>query len=169
MSHEIKIDNRTAKVDILSRSGNKILIAIDDRKYEIDIEKVGTGLYSILNDGKSYSVELIGGANPKHYTVNTYAKTFDVEVIDAETKYLQSRGGTKDDDAELHIMSPMPGKIVKVPVKVGDEVKEGQTIVVVEAMKMQSEFKVKKDRIIKEIYVKEGDTVDANQILIELE
>jgi biotin carboxyl carrier protein len=63
----------------------------------------------------------------------------------------------------------MPGKIVKIPVKKSDQVITGQTVIIVEAMKMQSEYKVKRDSIIKDILVKEGDNVEGNQTLIVLE
>jgi biotin carboxyl carrier protein len=63
----------------------------------------------------------------------------------------------------------MPGKIVKIPVSVGENVTAGQTLIVVEAMKMQSEFKASANRIVKEILVKEGDTVNAHQIMMKVE
>jgi biotin carboxyl carrier protein len=67
------------------------------------------------------------------------------------------------------ISSPMPGKIVKILVNKGDQVKAGETVIIVSAMKMESEYKVKSDRTIKEILVKEGDTIDGNQPLIIIE
>ena len=67
------------------------------------------------------------------------------------------------------VASPMPGKIVKIPVSVGDVVVSGQTLIVVEAMKMQSEFKATGDKIVQAILVKEGDTVDSHQVMIKLE
>ena len=63
----------------------------------------------------------------------------------------------------------MPGKIVKVLFDVGDKVKAGDTVIIVSAMKMESEYKVKTDRVIKEIKVKEGDTIQANQPLVIIE
>jgi biotin carboxyl carrier protein len=62
----------------------------------------------------------------------------------------------------------MPGKIVKINVKEGDDVIKGETLIIVEAMKMQSEYKSTKDGIIKKIFVREDDTISGNQILIEL-
>ena len=73
---------------------------------------------------------------------------------------------------------PMKGEIVavgpgtkdeKLTVKVGDSVNAGDTVIIVSAMKMESEYKVKKDRLIKEIKVKAGDTVTAHQALIVIE
>lgn len=72
----------------------------------------------------------------------------------------------KQDDK---IVSPMPGKIIKIMVNEGDKVNAGDTVLVIEAMKMQSNFKVNSDCIIKEILVKEGDSVNNDQILIRLD
>jgi biotin carboxyl carrier protein len=74
-----------------------------------------------------------------------------------------------ESEGDNNISSPMPGKVVKVPVVVGEKVAPGQTLIVVEAMKMQSEFKAMAERTVKEILVKEGDIVTAHQIMIKLE
>jgi len=63
----------------------------------------------------------------------------------------------------------MPGKIVKITVKAGEKVKQGQTVIIVSAMKMESEYKTGKAGTIKEIYVREGDTIEGNQPLITIE
>jgi len=169
MAYEISLENRTAKIELLNKVGSQALISVDDNKYEIDIVEVEKGVYSILYHGNSYNVELIEGTTSKKYVVNTFAKTFNVEIIDAETKYQHSRLQGLEHEGENDISSPMPGKVVKIPVSVGDNVTSGQTIIVVEAMKMQSEFKAKADRIVKEILVREGDTVEAHQVMIRLE
>ena len=167
-SLEIQIGDKISKVELLGRKGSELKMKVDDRIYEPDIIMVERGVYSILLDGRSYNVELIETTGPKQYQVNTLFYTFDAEVVDAETKYLKSR--KKIDGLEDNIISsPMPGKVVKILVKPGEEVKAGETVVIVSAMKMESEYKVKKDRVIKEIRVKEGDTVSANQPLIIIE
>lgn len=167
MSTEIKINDRTALVEVLSREGNKVRISIDGKIYDADVVMVEKGVYSILLDNRSHNIELIRTEN-KNYLLNTYSKSYDIEIIDAETKYLKSRR-RDDSQEEAVISSPMPGKVVKILVKVGDQVKAGDTVVIVSAMKMESEYKVKKDRIIKDIKVKEGDTIKANQPLVIIE
>ena len=129
---------------------------------------VKEGVYSIIHKGISYNVELIENKNSKKYIVNTLYKTYDIEIIDAESKYLKRKKQDEADDESI-ISSPMPGKIVKIPVKAGDKVKAGDTVVIVSAMKMENEYKVKKDRIIKDIMVKVGDTIDEDQPLIIIE
>ena len=63
----------------------------------------------------------------------------------------------------------MPGKVVNVLVSEGDIVKEGETVVIISAMKMESEYKAPKDGVVKKVYVKNDETSDGNQILIELD
>ena len=167
MSTEININDRNALVEVLSREGDKVRISIDGKKYDADVVMVEEGVYSIIIDNKSHNIELIRTDN-KNYKVNTYSKSYDVEIVDAESKYLKSRR-RDDGDEEAVMSSPMPGKIVKILVKVGDKVKAGDTVIIVSAMKMESEYKVKKDRIIKDIKVKEGDTIQADQPLVVIE
>jgi biotin carboxyl carrier protein len=164
MSTEININDRTALVEVISREGDKVKISIDGKKYDADVVMVEKGVYSILIDNISYNIELINTDNKK-YIVNTYSKSYDIEIVDAESKYLKSR---KRDDGQQDsvISSPMPGKVVKILVKVGDKVKAGDTVIIVSAMKMESEYKVKQARVIRAIKVKEGETVDANQALV---
>ncbi|MEI6455916.1 MAG: biotin/lipoyl-containing protein [bacterium] len=169
MAYEISIENRTATIELLNRAGTRALIAVDGHKYDIDIVMVEPGVYSILYKGRSFNIELIEGETSKKYIVNTFAKTFNAEIIDAETKYIQSRSKGMEMEVDNNIASPMPGKIVKIPVAVGEKVSAGQTLIVVEAMKMQSEFKSSGEKIVKEILVKEGDTVNAHQVMLKLE
>jgi len=168
MTYEINIESRTAKIELLSRAGTKALIAVDGHKYDIDIVMVEPGVYSILYKGNSYNIELIGGDTSKKYIVNTFTRTFNTEIVDAETKYIRSRSKGLELEGDDNVASPMPGKVVKIPVSVGEAVKTGQTLIVVEAMKMQSEFKASGDKTVHEILVREGDTVNAHQIMIKL-
>ena len=169
MAYEIKLEHRTARIELLNRAGSKVLLSVDDRKYDLDVVEVEKGVYSILYNGQSYNVELIEGESSKEYIVNTFARSFLAEIIDAETKYRQSRKLGTDAEGDNNISSPMPGKVVKIPVSAGDKVVSGQTLIVVEAMKMQSEFKATAERTVREILVKEGDIVNAHQIMIKLE
>jgi biotin carboxyl carrier protein len=169
MDLEIRLADRTSKVHLLSNDGSKFKIAVDDHVYEIDALMVENGVYSILYQGESHNLELIKGDDSKQYQVNTLYHSYEIEIIDAQTKYLRNRSGKQYGANGDTISSPMPGKVVKIPVKVGEKLNSGDVAIIVEAMKMQSEYKVSKDCKIKEISVKEGDTVSANQVLIRFE
>lgn len=166
---DIKIGDRIATLELVSQVGNIVEVKVDDKLYTLDMIQVEKGAYSILIDKLSYNLELLQKSNAKEYEVHTYNQIFDVEVIDSEAKYLLNRGGGDNDEGELSISSPMPGKVIEISVKIGDKVADGTVIIIIEAMKMQSEYKVKKDRIIVDILVKEGDAIDSNQPLIIVE
>ncbi len=168
MALEINIDGNSASVELLSKDGNKYQVEIDGKMYEVDLVIVEKGVYSIIYKNKSYNVELIQGREPKTYTINTLYNSYDIDIMDAEAKYLKGRKQDELDD-ESSISSPMPGKVVKILVKIGDKVKAGDTVIIISAMKMESEYKVKRDREIKDILVKEADTIDGHQPLIIIE
>lgn len=167
MGYEIKIGDQQSDIKLLSKEGNVMEISVDDRSYKVDIIEVEKGIYSIIYDGISYNVELIAKENSNYHATTLY-NSFDIDIIDAEARYKSSRKKSEDED-DAYISTPMPGKVVKILVKEGDEVKGGDTVVVVSAMKMESEYKVVKDRIIKKVLVKEGDNIDGDQPLIMLE
>ena len=168
-SLEIRLDDRESTVELVSKDKNHIEILVDGKKYKLDAVKIEEGVYSVLLNGKSYTVELISGEHPKQYTVNTLSRSYDVQIIDAETRYLLTRNKNLNDEHDNTISSPMPGKVVKITVKTGDKVEQGQTVIIVSAMKMESEYKTGKAGTIKEIHVKEGDTIEGNQPLITIE
>lgn len=166
---EIHIGNRIAEIELKSKEGNKVQIAIDGKEYDVDIMIVENGSCSILHEGKSYNAELIRSDNGRSYKVNTYFSSYPVEIVDTQTKYLRMR---RKDDSGRHdnkISAPMPGKVIKVLVKKGDQLLAGDIVVVIEAMKMQSNYKVNSNCTVKEVLVKEGDAVTNDQVLITLE
>jgi len=165
---EIHIGKRIAEVELLSKEGNKVQLTIDGKEFEVDVVMAENGACSILHDGKSFNAELIRSESGKNYKVNTHFSSFLVNIVDTQAKYLRMRK-KGDDVQDDKIVSPMPGKIVKIPIKVGDFVAAGDTVIVIEAMKMQSNYKVTSDCRIKEILVNEGDSVNSDQKLILLD
>ena len=169
MQLEIPEINREAEVTLIEQNGNSISIEVDGRNYELDVLKVNDGVYSILYKGKSFNVETIAESDPKKHIVNTIFSQYAVEVVDAATRYQRARQGGESADGDSRIVVPMPGKIVKVMAKAGQEVSTGDTLVIVSAMKMESEYKAGKDGVVKEVLVKDGDTVDGGQVMVVLD
>ena len=166
---EINKEDRSSEIQILEKNGSKYKVSVDNRVYELDMVKVKAGVWSVLSEGKSKRIESIRSDNPKKYFVNTIDNSFEVEIVDSESKYLRSRSSGSQTDAQNQITVPMPGKIVKVLVKPGDPVKEGDTLVIVSAMKMESEYKAGKDGVVSEVLVSDDDTVDGGQVMVVLE
>lgn len=165
---EIHIGDRIADVSLVNKEGNSVSIAIDGVLYDVDVVMTENGACSILHDGKSYNAGLTRSNGGKNYKVNMHFSSYTVDIVDTQAKYLRMKKSNKEKQND-NIASPMPGKVVKIPVKVGDRLNAGDTAVVIEAMKMQSNYKVNADCLIKEILVQEGDAVNANQVLIALD
>ena len=170
MKLDIKVNkDRMCQVKLISRDNNHIQVSVNDKIYDLDICKVEESEYSILQQGISHNIEVIEHESPKKYIANTYYESYEMEIVDAESRYQQNRNKGLESQ-ELNIIStPMPGKIVRIPVAVGDKVLAGQSVIVVSAMKMESEYKIGRDATIIRILVKVGDTVKSNQPLIQIE
>lgn len=165
---EIHIGDRVADVTLVSKEGNKVQLTIDGVPYDVDIVMAENGSCSILHDGKSYNAEMIRKDGGKSYTVNAHYQSYNIDIIDSQAKYLRMRKGGEEKQQDK-IVSPMPGKVVKIPVKAGDRLQAGDIVVVIEAMKMQSNYKVNSECVVKEILVSEGDSVNSNQVIMTLD
>lgn len=169
MPVEIKINNRLVWVNLIKQNGNLLEVDVDGKTYQVDLLHTPGGTFSIIESGQSFNIELVPQNQPKKYTAHTLYNTFNVEIIDAETRYLINRGSNGASANEKNISSPMPGKVVKILVSAGDVVTKGENAIIIAAMKMESEYKAPIDGIVKKVNVGEGDTIEANQILIEIE
>jgi biotin carboxyl carrier protein len=169
MAVEIKINDKTAWVHLVKQNGNLLEIEVDGKNYQVDLMHTADGTFSIIESGRSYNIELVPHSQPKKYTAHTLYNTYELEVIDAEARYLNNRSTNGSASTEKTITSPMPGKVVKVLVNEGDVIRKGETAIIIAAMKMESEYKAPADGIVKRVYVKNGDTLEGNQILIEIE
>jgi len=169
MALEIKINDRTAWVNLIQQNGNLLEVEVDGKRYNVDLLHTADGTFSILEGGHSYNIELVPHNQPKKYTAHTLYNTYEVDIIDAEARYLINRGSNGVGKSEKNISSPMPGKVVKILVNEGDIIDEGKTAIIIAAMKMESEYKAPISGMVKKINVSEGDTIEGNQVLIELE
>ncbi|SHJ53584.1 biotin carboxyl carrier protein [Tangfeifania diversioriginum] len=169
MALEIKINDRTTWVNLIQQNGNLLEVEVDGKRYNVDLLHTADGTFSILEGGHSYNIELVPHNQPKKYTAHTLYNTYEVDIIDAEARYLINRGSNGVGKSEKTISSPMPGKVVKVLVNEGDIIDEGKTAIIIAAMKMESEYKAPISGMVKKINVSEGDTIEGNQVLIELE
>lgn len=165
---EIHIGDRVADVTLVNKEGNKVQLTIDGVPYDVDIVMAENGSCSILHEGKSYNAELIRKEGGKSYTVNAHYQSYNIDVIDSQAKYLRMRKGADEKQMDK-IISPMPGKVVKIPVQAGDRLQAGDIVAVIEAMKMQSNYKVSSECVVKEILVNEGDSVNSNQVIMTLD
>ncbi len=129
------------------------------------IAEIEPGLYSVLDGTRS--IEARVRRNDAGYVVEIDGRVLEVELEDPR----ELRKGVRHHAREgrVDVKAPMPGKVVRVLVAVGDTVEEGQGLMVVEAMKMQNEMKAPKDGKVVALAGKEGASVAAGQVLVTLE
>ena len=142
-----------------------------DKLKELDLVSNGELTYHLLNKNKSFQVDVIrADFNKKEYIISLNSKTYNLKISDALDIMIEEMGysfnGSKKLDA---IHSPMPGIIIEIEVKQGDKVNEGDSILILEAMKMENSIKCPKDGIVKSVHAQKGDAVEKGKLLIELE
>ena len=144
-------------------------IVVDEQRHAASLESTGgPSLYSLIVDNSSY--ELHVEEREGSYRVLLLGQRFDVRVEDERTLRV---GGVRralrpEEGEQLAITSPIPGLIFDVPVEEGQQVKQGDTLVIVEAMKMENELRAPRDGIVQTKHVAPGDSVDKGAPLITL-
>ena len=167
MPYLVTVGKIEYKVSVKELDADKFEVMIDDKSYIVDTKLSEESVYSLIVNGKSYEVDL--EYKDGVYNVLTDGDLFKINVIDElKKKMLERRGGGAAEGKQV-IKSEMPGAIVDVKVKVGDKVKEGDVLLILEAMKMQNEIRSPKDGEVKEVFVKPGDNVEADAKLVVIE
>ena len=157
-----------AEAVIVEPLGNqRFAVTINGQRTEVDSLLLPQGAMSLLEGTHSYSVEFEETNAALAVTVRGQTSRFD--VADERTMRLRAASVGGAAEGKQVIASPMPGKVVKVFVKVGDEVKEGQPVVVVEAMKMENELKSPKAGKVLEVAAVEGGVVENGAKLVVVE
>jgi len=174
MTFEIAAGNNVHTVSI-ARKGSLLHVAIGDRTVVVDARRVGELELSLLVSTEgSVPVHSVDAALAAHKTAGDFDVHVSGRTIPVQVRLAGGFGRQKKTDPAAgtgpqRITSPMPGKIVRVLVKPGDEVKARQGLVVVEAMKMENELRAARDGRIRDVSVVEGQSVDAGALLLVVE
>jgi len=152
--------------EINSNDGKVIL---DDKDFDLDLRKIKKNYYHIIKDGKSYNAELLSqDSNSKEYRIKINGQIYQVRLKDRLDLLLEKWGMSDTQDTTLQILkAPMPGLVIDIQVKNGTEVKKGDPLLVLEAMKMENVLKSAGDGVVKNLLVSPGQSVEKNQLLIE--
>ena len=137
----------------------------------LDSIEVSSKNYHILQDNKSVKASIVSSSyDKKTYTVKVNNNMYDVVINDALDQQIEALGFEIGLTKKINeIKAPMPGLILEINVAQGQEVKEDDTLVILEAMKMENAINSPRDGIIKSINVTQGESVDKNSLLIEFE
>jgi biotin carboxyl carrier protein len=162
---KVKVNNKKEHTIIFENNSSG---TIDDKNFSWDIVEVKDGSFHVIKNNKSYSVEVIK-AEPaeKSFLISVNGNKYQLNVKDKFDELLKSLGMDNLTANKVNeIKAPMPGLVLDIRVSEGDEVKKGDPILVLEAMKMENILKSPTDGIVKKINVKKGIAVEKNQVLI---
>lgn len=173
MYFEAELKGKKYKVDVIEhKSSWKVSMQEEGKDWiHYDISKndykEAEQYISFLFGGKSYLVDVIG--QDTEYTVFTRNSFRTIKVFNDEMLLHESlkKGGGFGGDQELK--SGMPGKIIEIFAKEGEIVKANKPLLIMEAMKMENEMRATRDVKIKEVKVKQGDSVESGAVLIKFE
>ncbi len=149
--------------------GPRVFAEIDNHRYELDVHESAAGRYLVIADGLVFNCKVEGRPESgKQVDVVVGTKQYSVTLTDP--KRLRSAAGlVGHGDDVARIVAPMPGKVVRILVAIGDQVNAGAGIVVVEAMKMQNEMKTPKAGKVTAVSAELGATVNAGEVLAVVE
>lgn len=146
----------------------KVFARVGEKSYEIEAREVEPNTYLFNLGGKIYECYVAPKTAAGINRVRQGTKTFDFKLSDPKRlRGAQALGAAAE--GTVNIVTQMPGKVVRIVAEVGQEVKIGDSIIVVEAMKMQNEMKSPKDGVVKEIRTENGATVNTGDILAVIE
>lgn len=164
MLYEVTIDGKSYRLE-LNHVDGRWSCRLDGRELEVDAVLVRPDVLSLRVGNTAYEVK----SEPSENDLNLWVGNtrFAAEIRDPRS--LRGRARAGDDHGPRKITAPMPGKVVRLMVREGDEVEQGAGVAVVEAMKMQNEIKSPKKGTVRKILVNESTAVNAGDVLAIIE
>lgn len=145
------------------------ILQVNGAAVDLDILKLGTHANHIIHQHKSYNVEVVEfNKEDKQASIKVNGNVYSVQVTSQLDLLLKQLGMDNASSKKVsNLKAPMPGLVLSILVKEGDEVKRGDSLIVLEAMKMENIIKSPADVIVKKIEVTEGDKIEKNTVLIQ--
>ena len=150
---------------------DKNSISVNEQPFNWDMVEIKDGNFHIIHNHKSYNAEVLeADYQTKSFLIKINNTKYSVGVKDRFDILLDQLGMSDANAAKVNdLKAPMPGLIVDIKVQVGDVVKKGDTILILEAMKMENVLKAVGEGTVKNIKITPKQNVEKNQVLIEFE
>jgi len=163
---EAEVDGQTIAIEVTGGEGQYRVVVGDAAAAEVDARSTGDGIWSLLIGGVSHVVDVTDREGIS--IVEVEDESYHIR-IEEETRYIiRTRGGKVETSGQV-LKAPMPGKVVLVEVEIGQAVKPGDGLVVLEAMKMENEFRAAVAGHVKEVRVAVGQAVNPGDVLVIIE
>jgi len=159
------LDGTSHVVEVNGGEG-RYRLTVGDEVWDVDARLTAQGIYSLLIGGVSYVADVVDREGT--CMVDVGGEGYEILVEEQTRWIIRTRGGAPDAAPGHTVRAPMPGKITHVAVHPGDRVQAGDTLVVIEAMKMENEFKAAAAGTIAEVRVSAGQAVNPGDVLVVL-
>ena len=166
MNYIATIGENEVKVSVEEVGSARYRVTIDGTEPRVDAHQVQESLWSLLCGARAFEVDVHNRED--EYEVLIGGDCYKFSLMNEQQKAVVRAGG-KGAAGKALVTSPMPGKVVKLLVSVGEEVQADQGVIVVEAMKMENELKSAIAGKVQEIFVKEGEVVESGAKLLLVE
>lgn len=166
MTYDVIVDGKTHRLE-LTKGDSLWHCKVDGHNIDVDAALTAREVMSILIGGDAFEVKRERSLRGDLHLVIGSAR-YEIDVQDPRSLRTRRAAGGAEAGPQK-ITAPMPGKIIRIAVAVGDEVKAGQGVIVMEAMKMQNEMKSPKDGRVQKILTTEGATVNPGDTLAVIE
>jgi biotin carboxyl carrier protein len=166
MKFEVQLTGPSGKalrIVELEREAERWKITLDGQPIAADAVEIAPNTLSLLLEGRSYEIRVTPSPDGI-LKLQTGLQEFTAEVVDPRA-WRGRRHSALEAEGRQQVLAPMPGKVVRVLVQAGDTVETGQGLLVVEAMKMQNEIRSPKGGTVERLNVKEGQPVNAGEVL----
>ena len=164
MSKRIRIEESEFLVEFTGDRRDSGKLNGDD--FEWDVAELGNGIYHILKDSKSYNVEVLPEMDGKK-GLKVNGTIYQSEAIGQFDELLKKLGMEKGAGSKVNeLKAPMPGLVLSIDVAAGDQLKKGDRVLVLEAMKMENVIKAPADAVVASVEVEKGKTVEKNQVMV---
>ena len=138
---------------------------------QLDIVNLSDGAYHILKNNKSYKIEVLDtNASSKSIQLKINGRPYNIAIEDHYDRLVKKLGLSAVSSNKVNqVKAPMPGLVLEVAVEIGQAIKKGDGLLILEAMKMENVIKSGGDGVVKEILIEKGTAVDKGQLLIQME
>ena len=168
MTYDVTIDGKPHRVE-LTPGPNGLEVRVDGRAITVDAMLAEQDVLSLLVYGKSYDIKREQTPNSPHMHMIVRGISFSAQVRDPRSFRSRRAADAGNAAGPQKLVSPMPGKVVRILAPAGTKVEAGEGVIVVEAMKMQNEIKSPKAGTVQRIVAQEGVAVNAGEVLAIVE
>lgn len=139
---------------------------INGKPFTWDVSKISENVYHVIKDYRSFNVEVLPVVEGQ-LQIKVNGNIYDTETIDKFDELLKKLGMEKGGAGKVNeLKAPMPGLVLEIDVKPGDQLKKGDRVLVLEAMKMENVIKAPADVTVASVDVEKGKTVNKNQVMV---